>query len=267
MPYKTHEHLHEPSPTQILWRYMNFAKFVDLIQQKNLFFPSLEQLHDDPWEGLPSKQNFDPDCPIYVRKACASQEETIDNKNPNNQRHIQTAKFFFGDQFDDYLKSKKQIALNLRGTFFINCWHMNDSESDSQWKIYGDPLHSLAIVTSFERLRDSIIDPLEIYGSLVTYYQPNQITPEGNAFWPVICKRWAFVHEREYRLIRWNPELIGAIDRPAGILIAVDLTKLIESIVVSPKAPSWFKNTIETFIKNAGLSIPVSKSPLLDQFV
>ncbi len=270
MPYKTLEMFQEPSPTQVLWRYLNFPKFIDLIQEKSLFFPSLEQLvHDDPWEGLPSKYNFDPDRLIRVQKTCVATQAdgTTDEENIKVQIHQQTARSCFGDILENYMKMQKQSALNLRGTFFVNCWHMNKDESDSQWKIYGDSLYSLAIVTSFERLRDSITDYLDIYGAPVLYYYSDQETAEGNAFFSVIHKRWAFVHEREFRLIHWKPEFIGIRDKPTGIPVIVDLKKLIESIVVSPRAPNWFKSTVEKFIKNSGLSIPVSKSSLLDSFV
>lgn len=59
MPYKSHEALKEPVPTQQLWRYMDFAKFTAILQNKNLYFSALNQFSlTDPWEGLPSNLNF-----------------------------------------------------------------------------------------------------------------------------------------------------------------------------------------------------------------
>ncbi len=32
----------------------------------------------------------------------------------------------------------KKIGIDkMRNSSFVNCWHMNDDESDAQWKIYG----------------------------------------------------------------------------------------------------------------------------------
>jgi hypothetical protein len=266
MTYKNHENLKTPSASQILWRYTDFAKFTAFIQNNSLFFPSLVSLND-PWEGLPSKRNFDPDRVIKIHEACLATTDGSINEASSYKIRLDSLKNLFGERFDDHVKQQKQAAFKLRKTFFINCWHMNDDESDSQWKIYGSSPYSLAIVTSFTRLCDSITDMLDVYGSKVTYYTPNRdIIPEGNAFYPVIFKRQAFIHEREFRLIHWKPELLDSTTHPTGIPITVNLEKLIDRIVISPQAQPWFTNVVEKLIKNSGLSIPISESALLDSY-
>jgi len=240
-----------------------------IVKNCNRVFPSLARLEDDPWEGLPSKMNFHPDRIIQIREVCSTDADaSMDENNSSNKIRLDSLKSFFGDRFDDHVKQQKEGALKLRNTFSISCWHMNDDESDSQWKIYGNSPCSLAIVTSFKRLCESITDSLDVYGSKVIYYNPSRdIVPEGNAFWPVIFKRQAFIHERKFRLIHWNHELMNSIIYPAGIPIAVNLEKLIESIVISPKAPQWFTKVVETFIASYGLSIPLTESNLLNSFI
>lgn len=59
MPYLSHKQLIPISPLQVVFRYMDFPKYVWMIQNGMLYFPSLEQLSSsDPWEGCHSKLNF-----------------------------------------------------------------------------------------------------------------------------------------------------------------------------------------------------------------
>jgi hypothetical protein len=256
MPYKRVEILSEPSDLQILWRYLPLAKFMDLLQNKKLFFSSISKF-DDPREGLPSEKNFHPDRIMVFRDASSD--------DPNQSLHSASLKEIFGNQVNNFIKNNKQGIINLKSTFFVNCWQMNESEDASQWEIYGggNP-DSVAIVTSFKSLRDSLIDPLDICGSKILYYNPDQdVTPDGNAFYFAISKRIAFSSDREFRLIHWKPELINSTIPPSGISIAVDLEKAIKCIVISPKAPKWVVDVIEKFVISCGLRIPISKSSLL----
>ena len=46
-----------PQNLQIkIWRYMDFTKFVSMLENKGIFFPSLA-MFDDPFEGSYSKGN------------------------------------------------------------------------------------------------------------------------------------------------------------------------------------------------------------------
>jgi len=258
LPYKTHPNLKEPGPDQALWRYTDFAKFAALVQTGTLFLPSLT-LFDatDPWEGFPSKLNFDPNRPIEVEE----------HNDTSSRIYTTTQRVAFGDGFDNAMAHMLKGHKDMRRVFYVSCWHMNDTESDAQWRIYGGNDCALAVVTTFDRLKKAILDAKDVYGSEVQYYnQATSHTPDGNAFYPVICKRQAFAHEREFRLIYW-----GATEwnRPApamGVTLAVDLQAMIESIVVSPRSPAWFMDTLANFAKGAGLSVPVVKSDLLQPY-
>ncbi len=69
-------------------------------------------------------------------------------------------------------------------------------------------------------------------------------------------------------LLYWNHALLNSDLNhiPAGFSIAIDLAKMIEKIVISPYAPAWFVNTIQTFVTNSGLTAPVFQSDLLEPF-
>lgn len=50
MPYNFHPDLRTPLGRTVLWRYMDFAKFVETLESRTLWFARLDQL-DDPLEG------------------------------------------------------------------------------------------------------------------------------------------------------------------------------------------------------------------------
>ena len=49
--YKEHEAFAPPPPDAVLWRYMDFTKFVSLLEKQALFFARADKLEDDPFEG------------------------------------------------------------------------------------------------------------------------------------------------------------------------------------------------------------------------
>lgn len=239
MPYLDHPHLNQISSEQVLFRYMHFSKYVSMLQNKALYFPSLIQLDaSDPWEGHHSKLNF------------------IDQTA--HKISLPSGDFLEWNR-SDLSKSAESSRKNL----FVNCWHMNNNESDAQWRIYGDSIDSLAIVSTKARLGKAITDQRKIYGTKIHYYDPCQeVTPVGNILYPVSCKRSAFSHEREFRLIYWNLQGSSQAEEFSG-LITVDLKEMIERVVVSPRAEKWFVKVIEELTFSMGLSFCITQSDLL----
>lgn len=253
MPYSNND-FQEPQPHQKLWRYMSLPKFLSMIQKNSLFFPSLSQYEQsDPWEGLVSKNAFN-----------YSREIKVHNLD-NSKTQIHKLGEFFGEAFESYVESEKESLLRLKKIMHVNCWHINDSESDSQWKIYGENEFSLAIVTDFESLKSSIVDERKIYGSNIEYYDPNnKIVSEGNVFNPAIHKRMAFSHEKEFRLIFMNSDFFHTPDlAPSGLEISMNLKTLIQKVVISPRAPAWFQESILKLMNVYNLDLVCEKSDLL----
>lgn len=253
MPFVKHQILSLPDDSQILWRYLDLPKFMSLIQRKALFFPWINKLKDDPWEGRPSKLNFDENRIVPVR--------TVNGKdNPIENRLL---KEILGGS--EKIEEHRKAYLKMSRIFFVNCWHMNDGESDSQWKIYGTSPFSMAIVSSFLDLSNSINDGNEIYGASVSYYDPQRdVTPDGNAFFLATCKRKAFIHEKEFRLVYCDHSLLHGSENPSGVFISVNLETMIKKVVVSPLAPEWFVEEVKTFMQAHGLRIDCVKSDLLE---
>ena len=96
-----------PPDDAILWRYMDFPKFVSFLESSSLFFARADQL-GDPFEGSYSQVNFN----------------TLTEKYP-------------AEVAEGLRKAMPGLA-RLRTNHFVNCWHWNDNESDAMRKIYSE---------------------------------------------------------------------------------------------------------------------------------
>jgi hypothetical protein len=228
--YKPHEAFEPPTDEDIrIWRYFDFTKFVALLHSKALFF-SRPKFLGDPFEGY-----YPP---------------TIFRDNPIMfQRFYPLVKLF-----ENFL--------------FINCWHMNNYESDAMWKIYLSNNEGIAIQSTYNKLKYSFreYDSIDISLGKVKYidYHTESFPPELQAYLPFLHKRREFSHEFELRAIALKRPSEGEIaNEPiAGINLEVDLSVLIEKIVISPYAPNWFMDVVYQTIKNFGFDMNVVESKM-----
>ena len=108
-----------------IWRYMDFTKFVNLLDTESLFFCRADSF-EDKWEGTFPK-------------------EMIEKFNS-------TEKSIPSDDGNKYSLCEWQIVKEAR-SHLINCWHVNDYESDAMWKLYSSNRQSIAIQSTIGRLK------------------------------------------------------------------------------------------------------------------
>ncbi|MBN1127036.1 MAG: hypothetical protein JXA82_18690 [Sedimentisphaerales bacterium] len=237
-----------PSKRMTIWRYIDFAKYVEMINSKTLFFSS-HFMMDDPYEG-------------------SFQEFFLDFNT--------TGKDTMGEMIRKSLESKRELIKNL-GTAFLNCWHMNSNESAAFWEIYMKSGYGIAIKSTFGRLQTALQPtPLVIHLAKVIYghekvdddiYKRKKTGLHSSVSFTraIITKRKDFKHEKELRAIIFPFE---KINKPtcendlAGINVQVDLKKLIQAIYVNPLAPNWFKPLVEAVTKEYNIDCQVVQSQL-----
>ena len=131
-----------------IWRYMDFAKFASFLFRKALFFCPASAL-DDPFEGSFPSGN------VEVRK-----------KRP----------------FD--VSNEAEFYSGLRSQMFLNCWNMAEQESAALWKLYGRDEKSIAIESTYGRLRAAV--PKRCIIGAVTYldYSGAITIPDDNVYAP-----------------------------------------------------------------------------------
>jgi hypothetical protein len=239
MPTETnHQIFLEPNDPNIkIWRYMDFTKFVSLLDSKALYF-ARSDLFEDPFEGALSRANVELRPIVYKD----------DNIPP--------------ETFERLSKYRE----NLRKRTFINCWHMNERESAAMWKLYARSNEAIAIQSTFNMLHSCL--PANTYLGTVQYIDYNSdFLPEGNMFSPFVHKRKSFEHEREVRaliqIFSTNPSTqAGQPVGDVGRIVPVNLDALIEKVYVAPTSSTWFADLVVSVMHKYVLSKPLVPSML-----
>jgi hypothetical protein len=234
-----------PDDTKI-WRYIDFAQFVSLLDTRSLHFIRVDRL-EDPFEGIYSKAN--------IKLA----PEVYRNKIPIEIIEKLTA-------------FKKDGMKGLRACIVINSWHINDYESAALWELYSKKDQGIAIQSTFKKLVDSVKNYQEdIFIGPMNYIDyENDWLPESNLFHLFTHKRKSFEHERELRalILRFPKHGDNSIDfskntfEEEGIDVPVDLDLLIERIYVSPEAEGWFMNLVKSVASRYNLNKQIQQSSL-----
>lgn len=223
--FRESEGIEIPSdPYTKIWRYVDFAKFVSMLEEKALFFADYKQF-DDPQEGCFPPENIKKYTQLLgqINKVIPLETRTEIAKN-------------------HYFKLEK--AFHGAGDFFINCWHMNEVESLAMWKLYSDTNKGIAIQSNIKSLEECLsnyehADDIAI--GMVKYDPSINWSHECTVYRPFFHKRRSFQHEQELRAIlfrRHNVNNIKSeIDNPTnrikdieGVSIPVNLDILIDKI-------------------------------------
>jgi hypothetical protein len=241
-----------------IWRYVDFTKFVHMLDRKSLFFCRPDCL-DDRFEGTwgsASRKNIEEELRESIRKG----GNVVGGLEHQLQGHRRNAAY-------------------MRQVVAVNCWHLNPYESAAMWKLYIYADQGIAIRSSVSKLIKSFPDDknILIHVGMVKYidFETDSI-PSGNYLSPFLYKRKSFEHERELRAIASKAEIIETdtefsmtvLDQPftmPGENISVDIAMLIESIYLAPGSPDWISELVASVANHYGLSVPIVKSKLDDQ--
>ena len=280
MPRVDSDYLGRLSSDKTIYRYMDFAKFVNLLQTEELHFHQAADF-EDRFEGSV------PEIIEQARKREYEQAEAEGRMGPDgHQIHA-------------------EINKCLRRFTYLNCWHMKEDESVAMWEKYGGSDRAVAIKTTVEDFTVALNrDPdHDIYFERVEYrpYSSDHeatpdideidldemdprffLTREAHSLVPFVYKRKGFEYEEEMRAIIQeppvDPELNSTIivtdgeerrvgyqidteqepqyldtrkENPnKGLNIPIYLDALIDTVHFAPDAPGWFKSTVENVLGN-----------------
>jgi hypothetical protein len=223
------------SKNNVLWRYMDLAKFIDLLESESLYLCRADKF-SDKFEGSFTQ----------------SVKELIETAYKDNNIQYTYNEF----------KNK------LRERVYINCWHKSIDDSMAMWGLYGKQTNALAITTTVGRLNNEIINSDYInymYIRKVNYikhwHDPEvSISPYSNIF---SYKVTAYSYEKEVRVILDLFNQKHNISRTVeGFTVPINLNDLLRSIVISPEAPEWFYQLIQKIVLKYELSTKVKRSKL-----
>ena len=246
---KNHPIFREPNDPNIkIWRYMDFTKFVSLLECRSLYFARAD-LFEDTFEGSLSRATFTWRAGLY-------EGLWLDPKE---------------------LEKLSKAREKLRKQIFLNCWHMNARESAAMWKLYARSNEAVAIQSTYQLLHSCL--PENTYVGQVQYidYEEDYLA-EDHEFRPYMHKRMSFEHERELRAMIYIPSddpnrylSIAVKDREArvgepvgdvGRAVTVNLNALIERVYVAPTSPTWFNDLVLKVMNKYELNKPLINSAL-----
>lgn len=237
-----------------LWRYMDFAKFAAMLSQRGLYMPRADMM-DDRFEGalgLASREadwdNYHLD---YYRKIVAGPgPDGRPSRWSANEVEVHAQRL---------LRETKAASAESR-SFQISCWHANRGESEAQWRLYcPPPTFGVALRSTVGRLWDALAkEPKAVVGQIhyLDFNRSFAVTGRDRIF----CKRASLSHECEVRAVIRD----HAQDPAPGRLICCDLGALIDAVVLSPFAPTWFEGVVAEVIGKFDFHFPTQRSELLE---
>lgn len=236
--YKSHKYFPlELNDDTKIWRYIDFTKFVSLIDSKKLYFSRADRL-GDKFEGSFTKLNVKNRPQLYKDAPLLAQ-------------------------------NLGSIHKNLGKLIYLNCWNIRSIESAAMWDIYTKYGYGIAIQSTIGRFKkcfDKADEQLTISKIKYINYKDFFI-PEGNVFAPFFHKRKSYSHERELRAaFMLNSHIAGigdmSLETPLGIYVPVDIQLLIKRIYLAPGSSSWFSQLINSILDKYEYKFKVRQSDL-----
>ena len=246
------------NPYATIWRYLDFTRFVALLDTEELFFAPVAAF-EDHFEGSYSALN-------------------IDGREDFWARH-------FPNDAATMASSYSEIARELPRWIFANCWNLSEDESAALWGLYVPASGGVAVRSTYQSLVDCFKSAEStgerqesLYIGKVRYLDyKRELIPEHDPLFPFVHKRRSFEFESELRaVIKHYPESKdpeGGVNAeefqegtpPDGVTVPVDLARLIEAIHVSPTAPPWFLELVSSVADRYGCFAEVTQSSLADE--
>lgn len=222
--------VYDVSPTTKLMRYMDFAKFISLIENNALYFTRADKF-EDPLEGVVPKSYVNKRFPYIFPKS-------------------------FKTNYIDEIN-------NLKHNTFISCWNEAENESYALWQIYAKN-YGVAIQTTKQKL-DNLLTGTNAKVYKVRYTdstEDNVIVPSveespsisllKNFF---VLKKTHYSYENEVRAILFDESGNDSVIKIKNIPLFID------KIYVSPFSEKWFYKLVKKIVhEKYGLDIEVEQS-------
>lgn len=262
-----------PDPDQKIWRYMNFTKFVSMLETQSLFFCRSDRLGDHFEGSLPlahRRDHFEDHSESSLAQGIV--ELSAPHMSQSRKRE-QIARI--ESEIAETNKTARELHRWVRQWVLVNCWHMNNRESNAMWEIYAKSNEAIAIRSTYRNLSDCLGEALpELYIGVVNYldYLVDSIQ-NFTLLSPYFQKRMSFEYENELRAVLFTLPVSEILTKPLteydnpnkrGVQIGVDLPSLVEEIVVAPQAPDWFLELVGQIVKKYDPRLPEPKQSKLD---
>ncbi len=240
-----------------IWRYMDFTKFIAMLENRALFFSRVSHL-DDPFEGsFPRQQTPISRVIEFLPKGAVPAGATL---------HMSAG-------LEETWKCMRYWAM-------VNCWHASKHESAAMWKLYASSDLAVAVRSTVDRLRNALGTPPPVgedfFGmdrfhiGMIDYidFATGHIPP-GSFASQFFRKHQSFEHEQELRAMILEYPLSDErtfdwqrFPDDTGRSIEVNLDMLIEAVFIAPQAPQWYVELVSKAAVRYGLNATLQHSEL-----
>jgi hypothetical protein len=221
----------------IIWKYIDLGKLVSLLVTESLYFACPCEF-DDPYEGLEPKSHVEAESRMiqeYVNPLLSFRELLAAQTSNSNYLEL------FGNALNNFAKIVPGIHKEATLCFGISCWHKSEYESEAMWKLYSGHGHGIAIKSTIGQLQRSLRNTKDVIIDSVRYADfDNDPIEKGHKHYGLFMKRKSFEHEKELRATILLPQA------GRGILVPCDIDTLISQIHLSPSAPVYLKDAVES---------------------
>lgn len=234
-----------------VWRFMDFGKFKDLMETRELYFRRSDKLSDEH-EGLPPEE--------FTRLSLRLDRYDIGDNEKLNHDLGSTAQF--------------------RQAFYLNCWYLFNEETAGMWARYGKD--GVAVVSRYSLLK-AVLDPIPDRPHLGLVRYGWELGTRWNVQRFITTKRIEYAHEREVRAALWLLDTGDGVNRhfdsnnrpqrlpiheppptmPFGIKRSIDLQVLVLEVVLNPAADDALSESVTSLVHAAlGDDVKVRPSAL-----
>lgn len=226
-----------PQPTDFnvkVWKYLSLAELLNMVLSESLHFSRLDLLED--------------------------------NKN-STFRQICSNPTFAQKTFTLQNMEKESLVVyyeKIRKCMFVNCWHLNDDDSELMWKLHSKDNKGIALQTTYLKLAQSLDATPWINLGLVRYkdFEKDEFDT-SNLLNIATFKDIKYTFENEVRFVISNSAdwyKTKSEDLKTGETLTWKLSEHVDRIFVDPYASKWYFETVKSIIEKLGLTIPVDCS-------
>lgn len=256
---------HGPSgevDSQAIWRFLDFAQFVDLLDRKSLFFARIDTL-EDPFAGLSDDTVFAVrTLPEELMRIAEQTVAPVPRKGRLERWWSRKAQESEQDNLINTIRNYRPA-----GMVWANCWHATGPDEVALWKTYQAAGKTVAVRTSIGKLRAALsaADDLAISVDFVRYLEPAELRGLSEPIDRALTKAKALAYEREVRAIvtRVSGTAHGCLGR--GVCVPVNVAGVLDEVAISPAADDWLRDLAGRVLRSYGLaaiSIAGSTAPL-----
>ena len=229
MSYAQHPSFHFPANTSgKIWRYMDFTKFVSILETQSLYFPRIDQLRD-PYEYAVTQETV---------KRCNNAIRFAESFKPCIYVSCwHCNEYESAAMWRLYLKSDEGIAIQTTATRFAESFGG-----------YEDPVY-IGEVSYIDYDKDEIPE-----GNMYAYAMFKRIS--------YLHEREIRAITSPHRTLPDGRRIPSSTSGPNGLPIPVNVEQLIETIYVAPTAQQWLVDLVKAVVKRYGFKAPVTQSTL-----